>query len=450
MNSHKYSIKFFIMKFEFDHRTGMMRLKKDDEIYFAKSQGGGLIVDDKKNDIKYIIERDERITKLFGSFDKDNLNLYDMRDARMISDRVVRLFGRDHKYTDYHYFLKGYHMNENFVQKMSDFLDESVWGDIRRRGNGSVEDIKKEDGEIVGKLEEGTILIMSRDAFADGDIIDFNGSKIYTFNESGDEPIYVAVISDGKTDVYYKYDEDSEDTVNMVRCFEADSTIRKINDFGSLRAIMNQDEWDDNDYFDGLEIECHENCTIFKIDGFYDFSVYENRDRAIDDAVDMEEDLLDSTNFTKEVVERFRNVLGDDFLDEKQIKEDLKESQETYYDELDEDDAIDELLRREIIEDSEDYFDVDEYGDIDHSLPKFDYNDYKDAYVEKYIDGISDYIDEYISNFGYDGIESYIDTRKLAEKIIEADGPECEIASYDSVEREERIDYITYYIYRRN
>lgn len=438
------------MKFEFDHKTGMMRPKKDEEIYFAKSQGGGLIVDDKKNDIKYIIERDERITKLFGSFDKDNLNLYDMRNARMIADRVVRLFGRDHKYTDYHYFLKGYHMNENFVQKMSDFLDESVWGDIRRRGNGSVEDIKKEDGEIIGKLEDGTILIMSRDAFADGDIIDFNGSKIYTFNESGDEPIYVAVISDGKTDVYYKYDEDSEDTVNMVRCFEADSTIRKINDFGSLRAIMNQDEWDDNDYFDGLEIDCHENCTIFKIDGFYEFSVYENRDSAIDDAVDMEEDLLDSTTFTKKDVERFRNVLGDDFLDEKQMKEDLKESQETYYDELDEDDAIDELLRMEIIEDSEDYFDVDEYGDIDHSLPKFDYNDYKDAYVEKYIDGISDYIDEYISNFGYDGIESYIDTRKLAEKIIEADGPECEIASYDSVEREERIDYITYYIYRRN
>ena len=438
------------MKFEFDHKTGMMRPKNDEEIYFAKSQGGGLIVDDKKNDIKYIIERDERITKLFGSFDKDNLNLYDMRNARMIADRVVRLFGRDHKYTDYHYFLKGYHMNENFVQKMSDFLDESVWGDIRRRGNGSVEDIKKEDGEIIGKLEDGTILIMSRDAFADGDIIDFNGSKIYTFNESGDEPIYVAVISDGKTDVYYKYDEDSEDTVNMVRCFEADSTIRKINDFGSLRAIMNQDEWDDNDYFDGLEIDCHENCTIFKIDGFYEFSVYENRDSAIDDAVDMEEDLLDSTTFTKKDVERFRNVLGDDFLDEKQMKEDLKESQETYYDELDEDDAIDELLRMEIIEDSEDYFDVDEYGDIDHSLPKFDYNDYKDAYVEKYIDGISDYIDEYISNFGYDGIESYIDTRKLAEKIIEADGPECEIASYDSVEREERIDYITYYIYRRN
>lgn len=434
------------MKFEFDHKTGTMRPKKDEEIYFAKSQGGGLIVDDKKHNIKYIIERDENITKLFGSFNKDELNLYDMRDARTIADRVIRLLGRDHKYSDFHYFLKGYHMSESYIQKCSDFLGESVWGDMRRRSAG---DVRKEDGKIIGTLEDGTKLIIPNEAFGDGNLVDFDGSNIYTFNESGNEPIYVAIISDDKTDVYYKYDEDSEDTVNMVRCFEADSTIRKINDFGSLRAIMNQDEWD-NDYLDGLEIKGHENCVKFKFDNYYEFSVYEIRERAIDDAVDMEEDLLDSTVFTKDVVEHFRNILGDDFLDEKQIKEDLKESQETYYDELDEDDAIDELLRQEIIEDSEEYFDVDEDGDIDHSLPKFDYNDYKDAYVEKYIDGISDYIDEYISNFGYDGIESYIDKRKLAEKIIEADGPECEIASYDNVEREERIDYITYYIYRTN
>ena len=49
MITHKYSIKFFIMRFELDHRTGMMRPKKNEEIYFAQSQGGGLIVDDKKN-----------------------------------------------------------------------------------------------------------------------------------------------------------------------------------------------------------------------------------------------------------------------------------------------------------------------------------------------------------------------------------------------------------------
>ena len=144
MNSHKYFIKFFIMKFEFDHKTGMMRPKKNEEIYFAQSQGGGLIVDDKKNNIKYIIERDGRITKLFGNFDKDNLNLYDMRDARIIADRVRRLLGIDHKYTDFHYFLRGYRMSEGVIKTCSDFLEESIWSDIQDRSMGKTR--RKEDG----------------------------------------------------------------------------------------------------------------------------------------------------------------------------------------------------------------------------------------------------------------------------------------------------------------
>ena len=144
MITHKYSIKFFIMKFEFDHKTGMMRPKKNEEIYFAQSQGGGLIVDDKKNNIKYIIERDGRITKLFGNFDKDNLNLYDMRDARIIADRVSRLLGRDHKYTDFHYFLRGYRMSEGVIKTCSDFLEESIWSDIQDRSMGKTR--RKEDG----------------------------------------------------------------------------------------------------------------------------------------------------------------------------------------------------------------------------------------------------------------------------------------------------------------
>ena len=131
------------MKFELDHRTGMMQPKKNEEIYFAQSQGGGLIVDDKKNNIKYIIERDERITKLFGSFDKDNLNLYDMRDARIIADRVRRLLGRDHKYTDFHYFLRGYRMSEGVIKTCSDFLEESIWSDIQDRSMGKT--VRKED-----------------------------------------------------------------------------------------------------------------------------------------------------------------------------------------------------------------------------------------------------------------------------------------------------------------
>ena len=159
------------MKFEFDHRTGMMRPKKDEEIYFAQSQGGGLIVDDKKNNIKYIIERDGRITKLFGSFDKNNLNLYDMRDARIIADRVRRLLGIDHKYTDFHYFLRGYRMSESFIKTCSDFLGESIWSDIQDRSAGDTvreedmittnEDLKNKIKELYKEQGEGETLDVS-------------------------------------------------------------------------------------------------------------------------------------------------------------------------------------------------------------------------------------------------------------------------------------------------
>jgi hypothetical protein len=434
------------MKFELDHRTGMMRPKKDEEIYFAQSQGGGLIVDDKKNNIKYIIERDGRITKLFGSFDKDNLNLYDMRDARIIADRVRRLLGVDHKYTDFHYFLRGYHMSESFIKTCSDFLGESIWSDIQDRSGG--ETIKKEEGRIIGSLEDGTKLIMPNDAWADGGkIVEFDEGNIYTFDESGDK-IYVAVMENPQyRDVYYRYDEDSEDVVNMISCFETDDDLRKSNEFGVLKAMMRQDEWD-NDDFDYLEVEVLRDFVKIKVEKSYEFAIYEDRDKAIDNAIDWEKDLLESDNLTKDVVKRFRNVLGDDFFDEKSMKSELKDSMETYYNDLEEDDAIEELLRYNIIEDTEDYFGLDEDGDIDHSIQKFDYQDYGDAYAEKYVENIGDVIDEFISNFGYDGIEDFIKYDRLAQLIIEADGPESAIARYDSVEREETVNGQTYYIYR--
>ena len=451
------------MKFELDHRTGMMRPKKDEEIYFAQSQGGGLIVDDKKNNIKYIIERDGRITKLFGSFDKNNLNLYDMRDARIIADRVRRLLGRDHKYSDFHYFLRGYRMSESFIKTCSDFLNESIWSDIQDRSSG--ETVKKEDGRIIGTLEDGTKLIISNDAFADGNLVEFDGSNIYNL---GDDT-YIAVINEGNTDVYYKYDEDSEDVVNMVRCFDTDESLRTNNDFGMLRALMYQDEWDDS-CIDDLEVSIEGNYVKFEFSGF-EFVIYDDIDEATDDAVkdaiNIEKETLEglknelsqkylssteSKNIRKQFhdfIDNIRNNCGNDGFDEDELKDVFEESFEFEYDEFDEEDAIDALLSREIIEDTEEYFDLDEDGEIDHTLPKFDYQDYKDKYVEKLMEDLGDVVDEYVLNFGYDGIEEYIDFDKIGEIYVDIDGPAHWLAYYDSEDREQRIDGVTYYIYRR-
>ena len=166
------------------------------------------------------------------------------------------------------------------IKTFREFINESIWSDIQDRSMGNV---RKEDGRIIGTLEDGTRLIMSNDAFADGNLVDFGGSNIYTFNESGDK-CYIAVINEGDTDVYYKYDEDSENVANMIRCFEADESLRTNNNFGMLRALMNQDEWDNND-FDDLEVSIEGNYVKFEFSGF-EFVIYDDIDKAKDDAVE--------------------------------------------------------------------------------------------------------------------------------------------------------------------
>ena len=195
------------MKFEFDHRTGMMQPKKNEEIYFAQSQGGGLIVDDKKNNIKYIIERDGRITKLFGSFNKNNLNLYDMRDARIIADRVRRLLGIDHKYTDFHYFLRGYRMSEGVIKTCSDFLEESIWSDIQDRSMGKT--VRKEDVVKVHTCIDVDIYLKSTSDFHYDELI----KEILSYNDSYVE--YKVVILSVRDKAY-----STEEMKNM-RAFEA-------------------------------------------------------------------------------------------------------------------------------------------------------------------------------------------------------------------------------------
>lgn len=111
--------KYDIMKFELDNRTGHMVPKKDENIYFARSIGGGLIVDDKKNKKKFIIERDGRVTVLFGSMSKDNLHFYDMREARDIEIRINRMFGSDHPFANYRKFLKG--LSECYIKTFDEF-----------------------------------------------------------------------------------------------------------------------------------------------------------------------------------------------------------------------------------------------------------------------------------------------------------------------------------------
>ena len=129
------------MKFEFDKRTGMMIPKKNEQIYFASSVGGGLRVDDRKHNVKFIVERNGKITNIAGIYDS-SVNLYDFNDARVIADRVARMFGRNHKYADYHYFLKGV-IRESEVMDFDGYVNE-MWGtDVLKRD--LLEETRQED-----------------------------------------------------------------------------------------------------------------------------------------------------------------------------------------------------------------------------------------------------------------------------------------------------------------
>ena len=180
-----------------------------------------------------------------------------------------------------------------------------------------------------------------------------------------------------------------------------------------------------------------------------EYFVFDDYDDAVKYAVDSVTDYLDGS-LSRDEIKRYYDIFGNDVFNVDAMRSDLKDSYYTYFDDMDDNEIIDELLRLGIIEDTDEYFGTDEDGDIDHDLPSFDINDYRDEYVDKTMDNINDIVGEYIVQYGYDFIESYIDVDKLAKLIVDSDGPENTIASYDSVEREEKIGDITYYIYRTN
>ena len=160
------------MRFELDNRTGLMKPTENKGIYFGKSMSGGLRVDDKFTNRTYIIERDGTIKFLFG---EKRVNVYDIRNARIIADRVVRMFGRSHKYSDYKLFMRGGRVIESF-EDFKERIDESLWKSGIERSKSDIQ--RKEDKIItnVNQLEGVDLIPTLPFVFADIDL-EFNGSS---------------------------------------------------------------------------------------------------------------------------------------------------------------------------------------------------------------------------------------------------------------------------------
>lgn len=432
------------MKFEFDHRTGTMLPKKDKQIYFAKSQGGGLLIDDKKNNVRYVIEKDESITNIIG-IRGDKVNLYDMKDARIIAERVMRMFGREHKYTDFHYFLRGYRMSENVILNFDEFIEESRFVDlIDKKFSGK---LRREDGQVIGQTEDGDKLIIPNDYVDNGSLVDLGSGKDFSYIESADT--YIACVSDGSSDVFYKYDNDNSiDTVgaNMIEWFTIESKYRKYV-CGSLEAMGNHIDLDN---LDDIDIE-DSNHFDYKLFDSKEYFVFWSKKSADNYAIDREKELFEQDGVGgKEDIDRYNNLFGDKVFDVDAMQKELEESYRSYYRYLKESDAIEELLNHNVIKDDEEYFYLDEDDNPDHDRPKFNYRDYTEEYVEKVIDNINDIVDEFITNYGIEGIEEYMDLEKLAEVIVDEDGRGEVISPYNGKEIHESVDDEDYYIYRMN
>lgn len=432
-------------KFVFNPKSGMMDMKKDKQIYFGGSQGGGLRVDDHKHNIKFIIEKDGTITNLFGLYDS-NVAIYDMMDAKNIANRVMHKFGSSHEYSNYKMFLKGYKKNESYVMTFDEFVNESVLGNmILRQTKGGV---RKEDGVFIGTVN-GKNLILPNDNI--GVVVRFDNNKYYYFEQLD---VYIVTVNDGEEDTYYIYDpNDSHKSITMRKWFHSNKEIRE-NDFGWLHALVDASSCTVDD-LDDMETEfyCNNNGRHrFIFHTSEEYCAYDNEDDAKKDAVEAQHDIFHTCGIEKGEIERWRTMLGDDFININAITDTFKDMYKDEYDNFDNEDKIQGLLDYEIIEDTDEYFKTDEDGNTNHDEPTFDPDDYTDKYVDGKMKGMSDnsIIDEYFAEFGYDDIFSVIDDDVLADEIVEYDGPANSLATYDGASREEEVNGRTYFLYKVN
>lgn len=157
------------------------------------------------------------------------------------------------------------------------------------------------------------------------------------------------------------------------------------------------------------------------------------------------------------------NYLGgmENFVDTEWFEDAERESFEFYCDDIatEGDNTYDNRLVQEcydagLIDDSD--FAEDEDGEPDYTQCEVDEEILKEKYVDYHMSQITDYVQEFIWNFGKDEFNravidnNLIDIDALAEACVDADGPANSLARYDGNECETELNGTTYYLYRNN
>lgn len=463
------------MKFKFDNKTGHMVPKKDDGIYFSSSISGGLRVNDKLNNKKYIIEKDGSVKFLSG--ENGDLNIYNQHDAYLIAERVKRMLGRDHKYSNPKLFMKG----RRFVESFENFCDmnEALWkSGIERAKDGAV---RRENG-IGVKLPCDKKVTLPLDTVY-GSPIELSNGEYYKEFELGRYTYYIFMYEahDQSEYTYFVYSgeevdepvEQSEenDMYPLFKIATADFNMdEEPLDFAPIFAMFDGEFCEMEDFIEnGMEEMSfndenrHYSCNF---GGDY-YLIFDSIETAEEYAVDYNRDTFDEIDIDKTLIDNWRNYFGNRIFNTDELREMLKEDYKNYVDDIESESGdmgyrlYDEMKEHGLIENTSEYFElsadagVEDNGEIydgdwvelDYENPKFDVEDMKEKLAEELRDGYDDPVEWYLDVFGTDGIENYLDKDKLAELCVDYDGVLQSIGY--SQEHEYSGENCTIYIYKQ-
>lgn len=220
------------------------------------------------------------------------------------------------------------------------------------------------------------------------------------------------------------------------------------------------EEADRETYAEALEAVSNEFFIDHEYDNCYslsgeEFLIFDDYDEAKSAAIDSAKEIIDDCGY--ECVNGW-----EDYVDEEWFKDAIRESFESYAEDIEEEfdstygnRLVQECYDRDLIDDDD--FEVDENGDIDYTECTVDSYKLQERLVDDlcsdaFWGGAASY---YIDNFGEESFNyavkenGLIDEDALAEYCVDADGVAHFLASYDDEENEFEFEGVTYYIYRR-
>ncbi|MCM1217057.1 MAG: hypothetical protein NC548_21375 [Lachnospiraceae bacterium] len=322
------------------------------------------------------------------------------------------------------------YVNEGFLSKT-----------INRAKSG---DIRKEQG-IKVTTPKGVFILGDRGCGIpyklDGD------SYFITMKINNEERCIFGYENEGDYTYFIDVEEEYFDDTLLELC-SSQFDMSQDNKFTLVKAMMEEVGLSDEDE---MKFVRWKNRFVCESDR-YEYEIYVDYNDVEQTAIENMRDLVGDCGVDKKSFERWYDYFGDDFLDVEHIEKVMRESQEYYVDDIESESGVmdnrlfDELKDAGLIDDTDEYFETDEEGELDYESPLFDVDEKKSDYVDKLCDDMDDPIWWMKMNFGMEELSEYINFDRLAELIVDADGAAQSLGF--SHEWDYNKDGVEYYIFK--